>query len=82
MSGYYGFAVALLIASLTAVFLFFRFFEGYFYMKTDNTAPSVIQEPWAYRIPLVVAAIGLVGFGLSFSYWYGFIKLALPLGLA
>ncbi|MGC6367667.1 MAG: complex I subunit 5 family protein [Candidatus Marinamargulisbacteria bacterium] len=80
--GHYMFIVALLIASLTALFLFFRLFETSFYNNdsTDTQLP-VKKEPVLLVLPLLVTSGLIIALGLTFSFWLQFIMNIIPVGL-
>ena len=79
--GQYQYIVALLISSLTSLFIFFRFFEAYFYSSAENTTQERIKEPLLLTLPLIITSVLIIGFGVTFSYWYNFILKIIPLGL-
>ena len=79
--GQYQFIIALLLSSLTSLFIFFRFFESYFYKKESESITASVKEPLLLTLPLMVTSIFIIGFGLTFSYWYQFILNIIPIGL-
>ncbi|MEK9726884.1 MAG: proton-conducting transporter membrane subunit [Candidatus Margulisiibacteriota bacterium] len=81
LNGYYHFIVALLLSSLTSLFIFFRFFESYFYNKENSDEQLQIKEPLLMTIPLICVAVLVLGFGLSFEFWHDYILEIIPMGL-
>ncbi len=79
--GQYQFIVALLIASLTAVFLFFRFFESYFFKDDNDLSLATIKESKRLSIPVLSASIGIVLLGLTCNFWFQYILQIIPKGL-
>ncbi len=79
--GHYQFIVALLASSLTAVFLFFRFFESYFYQNNEQAPLIRIKESKRFTIPLVSVSAGIIILGLTCSYWFQYIMIIIPKGL-
>ena len=78
--GHYAFIFALLFSSLTALFLFFRLFEQYFYNKPSDDV-LVRKEPILLTIPLLITSFLIVALGVSFNFWYEFILNIIPVGL-
>ena len=79
--GQYQFIVALLLSSLTSLFIFFRFFEAYFYKKKSDTDTLVVTEPLVFKIPLVITSALVLFLGLSYNYWFQYIMNIIPVGL-
>ena len=80
--GHYMFIVALLVASLTALFLFFRLFETSFYNNdSSETQLPVKKEPVLLVLPLLVTSGLIIALGLTFSFWLQFIMNIIPVGL-
>ena len=77
----YPFIVALLVSSLTALFLFFRFFEPYFFDSSDDATPVArIKEPIALWLPLIITSGLIILLGVTFQYWYTVILNIVPKG--
>ena len=79
--GYYHYIVALLVSSLTAVFLFFRFFEAYFFPTQDLEPVSTIKESKRFTIPLLSISASIILLGLTANYWFQYIMNIIPKGL-
>ena len=80
--GYFQFIVALIFSSLTALFIFFRLFESYFFNKVnDQSGHGRIKESRLFTLPLMAVSFGIILLGITFNYWYQFILNIIPLGL-
>ncbi len=79
--GQYQFIVALLISSLTALFIFFRFFESFFYDNEPITLDNEIKESPLFTIPLISVSAAIILLGVTFNYWFQYISQILPEGI-
>ena len=80
--GHYQFIVALLVSSLTALFLFFRFFESYFFQsETELITNGRIKESKRLAIPLLSISAGIIVLGVTCNYWFQYIMNIIPKGL-
>lgn len=84
-AGHYQFVAALLVSSLVNAFLFFRLIErayfGFTQQHTVATGPVVREASFAMLLPMVSAAVLIIGFGLSTKVIIEHvIRLALPGG--
>lgn len=78
--GQWPFIVALLVSSLAGVYIVFRLFEASFFSVASNSEPRINESPLVV-VPMTIAATLIVGFGLTFHYWHGYIASFLPEGL-
>ena len=80
--GQYQFIIALLLSSLTSLFIFFRFFESYFYQKSEPDLDALkLSEPFVFKVSLMITSALILFLGLSYNYWFQYIINIIPLGL-
>ena len=78
--GQYQFIVALLLSSLTSLFIFFRYFESYFYNKSESDS-LIVKEPLFFKVPLAITSAFVLILGLSYNFWFLYIINIIPVGL-